>query len=330
MELIGQVLNTQPVSVQLQQMVNGEFKNIYPKTLANSVMTDTNKQFVSQTEKDKWNGKAEANHGHNDATTERSGFISATDKKKLDGIDNGANNYSHPTNSGNKHIPSGGSSGQVLKWSADGTATWGNVPANSYSAGLGLSLSGTTFSANFGTNENQVAQGNHMHESNYFNKALGSVVDFNNCLTEGQYAYGTEALNSPSKGYGVLIVYVNDGGTHDNGSNWIWQLAYSTGTNENYIRQKVNSGDWTQWVKMTLNAYDSVWNGGYVHTRVDGVTAIGKYLDFYPTSGGSASRLETPNGTYLQFKGTKLCLMNVGTAAPSSSTCPIGYIYGQY
>lgn len=33
--------------------------------------------------------------------------------------------YTHPTNSGNKHIPSGGSSGQILRWSADGTAVWG-------------------------------------------------------------------------------------------------------------------------------------------------------------------------------------------------------------
>lgn len=34
--------------------------------------------------------------------------------------------YTHPTTSGNKHIPSGGSSGQILRWSADGTAVWGN------------------------------------------------------------------------------------------------------------------------------------------------------------------------------------------------------------
>lgn len=33
--------------------------------------------------------------------------------------------YSHPTTSGNKHIPSGGSSGQILRWSSDGTASWG-------------------------------------------------------------------------------------------------------------------------------------------------------------------------------------------------------------
>lgn len=32
--------------------------------------------------------------------------------------------YTHPTTAGNKHIPSGGSSGQILEWSASGTAKW--------------------------------------------------------------------------------------------------------------------------------------------------------------------------------------------------------------
>ena len=34
--------------------------------------------------------------------------------------------YTHPTNPGNRHIPSGGSSGQILRWSEDGTAAWGS------------------------------------------------------------------------------------------------------------------------------------------------------------------------------------------------------------
>ena len=33
--------------------------------------------------------------------------------------------YTHPTTAGNKHIPSGGSSGQILRWSSSGTAVWG-------------------------------------------------------------------------------------------------------------------------------------------------------------------------------------------------------------
>ena len=70
-------------------------------------------------------GKAPANHNHIAATQSVAGYMSADDKKKLDGIASGANVYSHPTTSGNKHIPSGGSAGQILRWSADGTAAWG-------------------------------------------------------------------------------------------------------------------------------------------------------------------------------------------------------------
>lgn len=32
--------------------------------------------------------------------------------------------YTHPVTSGNKHIPSGGASGQILGWSSNGTASW--------------------------------------------------------------------------------------------------------------------------------------------------------------------------------------------------------------
>lgn len=42
------------------------------------------------------------------------------EKDKLSGL----SNYTHPTTSGNKHIPAGGKSGQVVGWSADGTGAW--------------------------------------------------------------------------------------------------------------------------------------------------------------------------------------------------------------
>lgn len=70
---------------------------------------------------------------HGAATASVNGFMSSTDKSKLDGIATGANNYVHPTTSGNKHIPSGGSSGQILRWSADGTAVWGTDNNTTYS-----------------------------------------------------------------------------------------------------------------------------------------------------------------------------------------------------
>ena len=51
---------------------------------------------------------------------------------KLAGIAEGANKYVHPTTSGNKHIPSGGANGQILRWSADGTAVWGTDNNTTY------------------------------------------------------------------------------------------------------------------------------------------------------------------------------------------------------
>lgn len=59
--------------------------------------------------------------------------MSSGDKAKLDGIAANANNYAHPTSAGNKHIPAGGSAGQILRWSADGTAQWGNDNNTTYS-----------------------------------------------------------------------------------------------------------------------------------------------------------------------------------------------------
>lgn len=80
------------------------------------------------------NKKADSDHSHSVSTTSANGFMSSSDKSKLDGIASGANKYTHPTNSGNKHIPSGGSSGQILRWSADGTAAWGADNNTTYSA----------------------------------------------------------------------------------------------------------------------------------------------------------------------------------------------------
>ncbi len=50
--------------------------------------------------------------------------------------------YTHPTSTGNKHIPAGGSSGQILRWSSSGTAVWGSDNNTTYS-----NMSGATASA---------------------------------------------------------------------------------------------------------------------------------------------------------------------------------------
>jgi hypothetical protein len=54
--------------------------------------------------------------------------FTTAEKNKLAGL----KNYTHPTTSGNKHIPAGGSANQILGWSADGTAKWVNEKDTTY------------------------------------------------------------------------------------------------------------------------------------------------------------------------------------------------------
>lgn len=58
--------------------------------------------------------------------------FTASLKEKLDNIEAGANKYSHPNTPGNKHIPTGGKAGQILRWSSDGTASWGEDKDTTY------------------------------------------------------------------------------------------------------------------------------------------------------------------------------------------------------
>lgn len=93
---------------------------------ASIIIQDTNNRFVSDTEKANWNAKASTAV----ATTTANGLMSSTDKSKLDGIANNANNYVHPTGDGNQHVPETGTGNnkKVLKAGATpGSAAWGNV-----------------------------------------------------------------------------------------------------------------------------------------------------------------------------------------------------------
>lgn len=89
----------------------------------------TKTELESKVDKELGKGLSEANY-------------TETEKQKLSGIANNANNYVHPTTSGNKHIPSGGSSGQILVWKADGEAQWGTdkdtTPAKATTGADGL------------------------------------------------------------------------------------------------------------------------------------------------------------------------------------------------
>lgn len=74
----------------------------------------TKTELESKVDKESGKGLSEANY-------------TETEKQKLSGIADNANNYVHPTISGNKHIPAGGALGQILTFSEDGTAQWADT-----------------------------------------------------------------------------------------------------------------------------------------------------------------------------------------------------------
>lgn len=105
---------------------------------ATTVTTDENGNIIISS--------TDTNTTYSVATTSANGLMSSSDKTKLNGIATGANAYTHPTTSGNKHIPSGGSSGQILRWSSDGTAVWGadnNTTYSTFKAATSSAAGGT-------------------------------------------------------------------------------------------------------------------------------------------------------------------------------------------
>ena len=119
-------------------------------------------------------GKADANHTHDPATTTANGFMTSDMVTKLNGIATNANNYVHPTTSGNKHIPSGGSSGKFLGWSADGTAQWVDNPNTDYKVQTKVS---TNTSKIYFTGATGATTGTLKYSTNiYFNATDGTIT----------------------------------------------------------------------------------------------------------------------------------------------------------
>ena len=85
--------------------------------------------------------------------------------------------YTHPTSAGNKHIPSGGKQGQILRWSSDGTAVWGDDNNTTYSsltaANGGRAVSLVTTGEKYTWNSK--AAGNHSH-SDYLKLSGGTMT----------------------------------------------------------------------------------------------------------------------------------------------------------
>lgn len=131
------------------------------------------------------------------AAATQDGYMTATQAKKLDGIADNANNYTHPTTTGNKHIPAGGAAGQALMWQADGIAKWQQVH---YTFTATLPASGWSGSGPYAQTVNVTGVTADMNPHPYLvPAAAGAPTEAEEeafaCITGGATAAGTVTFN---------------------------------------------------------------------------------------------------------------------------------------
>lgn len=200
---------------------------------------------------------APISHGHGGATQSAAGFMSAADKKKLDGIAEGANKYSLPTATSNVlgGVKTGANitnnSGVLSVTAANvrdalgytppkqDTNTWRPVVNNLTSSAADQSLAAN--------------QGKILNES----KAAMIVLtneNLNDVVTPGFYSSGgsNSVTNKPSNvdHFGLIVIHRASG-------NYYTQIVYSDSAA--YRRHCVN-GTWSGWVQDKLTDTDT-WRG---------------------------------------------------------------------
>lgn len=200
---------------------------------------------------------APISHGHGGATQSAAGFMSAADKKKLDGIAEGANKYSLPTATSNVlgGVKTGANitnnSGVLSVTAANVRDALGYTPPKQDTNTWRPVVNNLTSSA---TDQSLAAnQGKILNES----KAAMIVLtneNLNDVVTPGFYSSGdsNSVTNKPSNvdHFGLIVIHRASG-------NYYTQIVYSDSAA--YRRHCVN-GTWSGWVQDKLTDTDT-WRG---------------------------------------------------------------------
>lgn len=221
--------------------------------------------------------------------------------------------YTHPITSGNKHIPSGGSSGQILRWSADGTAAWGADNNTTYSAGTGISLSGTTFSnsgvrsISSGSANGTISVNTNGTSANVTVKGLGSAAYTDS--TDYAAASHTHSYLPLSGGTVTGVISRESGGSWITGRSHatIQNTASTSGSFNVVASQKTASGSWNIG---NLGGNESLVFSYDTDTNYKAGTNSST-VTYLPTTGGTIAltsqiptSLKNPNSLTISLNGT--------------------------
>lgn len=258
---------------------------------------------------------APISHGHGGATQSAAGFMSAADKKKLDGIADGANKYSLPTATSNVlgGVKTGANitnnSGVLSVTAANVRDALGYTPPKQDTNTWRPVVNNLTSSA---TDQSLAAnQGKILNET----KAAMIVLtneNLNDVVTPGFYSSGgsNSVTNKPSNvdHFGLIVIHRASG-------NYYTQIIYSDSAA--YRRHCVN-GTWGGWVQDKLTDTDT-WRGIQNNLASDSTTdslsaAQGKVLKGLVDGKAPTSHTHSQyyDSTISRTKGTVL-------AAPASA-----------
>ena len=108
---------------KLDGISSGANSYVHPDTHpATIIVQDTSHRFVTDSQISTWNAKASTSV----ATTSANGLMSSSDKTKLDGIAEKANNYIHPNDTNTRHV----TDAQISTWNAKASTTVVTQSAN--------------------------------------------------------------------------------------------------------------------------------------------------------------------------------------------------------
>lgn len=210
-----------------------------------------------------------------------------SEKNKLQSIAANANNYTHPTTAGNKHLPAGGTVGQVLVNSGDGTGEWKDVEP-------GIDLTGLEDIYSYGVEwDSTVADPTLTRIGNpLLHKSLPVQSQYKGCVANGaKVNYYLDPNDWSKKADGTPSVLDGTDGTVRVHIPKFYGKSGVEG-NKRWVRISTVKCDdtWVEIPEMLLDAYRSTVN----QTGNKAVSVVNTTAQF---RGGSGNR--TANDTYL-------------------------------